>query len=72
VTRLANPPADDLGMCFGVNAEFLALARSAPIDWGIVMVLCSEFAEIVSEEAADPSLDLGVHLPLTSGPIGFG
>lgn len=58
--------ADDVGMCHGANQAFLQLARAGAIDCGSVMVPCPWFAGIAEQAAADPSLDLGVHLTLTS------
>ena len=58
--------ADDVGMCHGANSAFLDLARAGRIDCGSVMVPCPWFPEIAETAAADPSLDLGVHLTLTS------
>ncbi|WP_270935881.1 polysaccharide deacetylase family protein [Falsiroseomonas oryzae] len=63
--------ADDVGMCRGANRAFLELARAGRIDCGSVMVPCPWFPEIVREAAADPSLDLGVHLTLTSEWYGY-
>lgn len=58
--------ADDVGMARGANRAFLDLARAGRIDCGSVMVPCPWFPEIAREAVADPSLDLGVHLTLTS------
>ncbi|MCC7281753.1 MAG: ChbG/HpnK family deacetylase [Acetobacteraceae bacterium] len=58
--------ADDVGLCDGANQAFLQLARAGAIDCGSVMVPCPWFPGIAREAAADPSLDLGVHLTLTS------
>lgn len=58
--------ADDVGMCHGANSAFLDLARAGRIDCGSVMVPCPWFPEIAEAAAADPALDLGVHLTLTS------
>jgi predicted glycoside hydrolase/deacetylase ChbG (UPF0249 family) len=63
--------ADDVGMCHGSNQAFLDLARAGRIDCGSVMVPCPWFPEIAREAAADPSLDLGVHLTLTSEWYGY-
>lgn len=63
--------ADDVGMCHGANAAFLDLARTGAIDCGSVMVPCPWFAEIAHAATADPTLDLGVHLTLTSEWIGY-
>jgi predicted glycoside hydrolase/deacetylase ChbG (UPF0249 family) len=70
-TRTAILHADDVGMCHGSNAAFIALARAGAIDCGSLMVPCPWLAEIVHVAAADPTLDLGVHLTLTSEWIGY-
>jgi chitin disaccharide deacetylase len=57
---------DDLGMCHGANRAFLELAAAGLVACGSVMVPCPWFREIAEAAAADPSLDLGVHLTLTS------
>ena len=57
---------DDVGMCHGANAAFLELARSGNVTCGSIMVPCPWFREIAVEAAQDRSLDLGVHLTLTS------
>ena len=57
---------DDIGMCHGANLGFLDLARRGYVSSGSVMVPCPWFREIAEAAAADPTLDLGVHLTLTS------
>jgi predicted glycoside hydrolase/deacetylase ChbG (UPF0249 family) len=57
---------DDVGMCHGANVAFLELSRSAGVTCGSVMVPCPWFQEIADVAALDPTLDLGVHLTLTS------
>jgi len=57
---------DDLGMCHGGNQAFLELATAGLVTCGSVMVPCPWFREISEAGAADPALDLGVHLTLTS------
>jgi predicted glycoside hydrolase/deacetylase ChbG (UPF0249 family) len=66
MTRTVILHADDVGMCHGANQAFLQLFRAGAIDCGSVMVPCPWFAEIAHEASRDPSLDLGVHLTLTS------
>jgi predicted glycoside hydrolase/deacetylase ChbG (UPF0249 family) len=56
---------DDLAMCHGANRAYLELAAAGLVTCGSVMVPCPWFREI-AEAAADPKLDLGVHLTLTS------
>jgi chitin disaccharide deacetylase len=57
---------DDLAMCHGGNRAYLELARAGFVTCGSVMVPCPWFHEIAEAAAADPRLDLGVHLTLTS------
>lgn len=57
---------DDLGMCHGGNQAYLELAAQGFVTCGSVMVPCPWFRQIAEAAAADPSLDLGVHLTLTS------
>jgi len=57
---------DDLAMCHGGNRAYLELARTGAVTCGSVMVPCPWFREIAEAAAANPSLDLGVHLTLTS------
>jgi predicted glycoside hydrolase/deacetylase ChbG (UPF0249 family) len=58
--------ADDVGMCHGANAAYVELSRLGACSSGSVMVPCPWFLEVAEEAAADPRLDLGVHLTLTS------
>ena len=57
---------DDVGMCHGANKAFIELSRSGGVTCGSVMVPCPWFREIADAARDDPSLDLGVHLTLTS------
>ncbi|MCX7889488.1 MAG: ChbG/HpnK family deacetylase [Rhodobacteraceae bacterium] len=57
---------DDLGMTHGANAAFAELSALGTVTAGSVMVPCPWFAEVAAMAAADPSLDIGVHLTLTS------
>jgi len=57
---------DDLAMCHGGNRAYLELAAKGAVSSGSVMVPCPWFREIAETAAADPALDLGVHLTLTS------
>lgn len=57
---------DDVGMCHGANTAFLELSRSRGVTSGSVMVPCPWFREIADAAAGDKTLDLGVHLTLTS------
>jgi predicted glycoside hydrolase/deacetylase ChbG (UPF0249 family) len=58
--------ADDVGMCHGANTAFAAVAGKGFITSGSVMVPCPWFRETAEMAAANPNLDLGVHLTLTS------
>lgn len=58
--------ADDLGMSHGANAAFVELSKLGVCTSGSIMVPCPWFPEIRDIATADPSLDLGVHLTLTS------
>lgn len=69
--RVALLHADDVGMCHGANASFLELFRAGHLTCGSVMVPCPWFPEIGRIAAEDPSLDLGVHLTLTSEWSGY-
>ena len=60
------PHVDDLGASHGANQAFLDLARRGLVTCGSVMVPGAWFREIVEAALADPTLDLGVHLTLTS------
>ncbi len=64
--RLLAVHVDDVGMCHGANTAFLELARAGQVTCGSVMVPCPWFREIADAVAGDSSLDLGVHLTLTS------
>src|SRR5215831_6699074 len=57
---------DDVGMCHGANVAFLELSCARAVTCGSVMVPCPWFREIASAAAEDGSLDVGVHLTLTS------
>jgi predicted glycoside hydrolase/deacetylase ChbG (UPF0249 family) len=57
---------DDLAMCHGANRAFLELANAGLVTCGSVMAPCPWFREIAEAAVADPRLDLGIHLTLTS------
>ena len=63
--------ADDLGMSHGANAAFAELSAFGTITSGSVMVPCPWFAELAALARDDPSLDVGVHLTLTSEMKGY-
>ncbi len=58
--------ADDVGMCHGANVAYLDLFAAGRLDSGSVMVPCPWFPEIAAAARQDSTLDLGVHLTLTS------
>lgn len=57
---------DDVGMSHGTNVAFRELSAKGACSAGSVMVPCPWFPETAALAAAEPSLDLGVHLTLTS------
>jgi len=68
--------ADDVGFCHGANRAFVELSKLGAITSGSVMVPCPWFTEIAQIAATDavsnaPSLDVGVHLTLTSEHAGY-
>lgn len=65
-SRVAIFHADDVGMCHGANIAFQELSRLGAINCGSVMVPCPWYTETVEMAAANPDLDIGVHLTLTS------
>ncbi|MBM3519842.1 MAG: ChbG/HpnK family deacetylase [Alphaproteobacteria bacterium] len=58
--------ADDLGMSHSANLAFAELTRLGVCGSGSVMVPCPWFPEIAAMARQDVSLDIGVHLTLTS------
>jgi chitin disaccharide deacetylase len=66
MTRAAILHVDDLAMCHGANRAFLDLAARGLVTCGSVMVPCPWFLEIAQAAVANPTLDIGVHLTLTS------
>ncbi len=60
------PHVDDLGASHGANAAFLDLAQRGAVTCGSVMVPGPWFREMAEAAAKGPSLDIGVHLTLTS------
>lgn len=67
--RAAILHADDVGMCHGANTAFVTLFRQGRLTSGSVMVPCPWFPEIAgiaAGETGETTLDLGVHLTLTS------
>lgn len=66
MTRAVIPHVDDLGGSHGANQAFLELARAGRVTCGSVIVPGPWFREIAEAACADPLLDIGVHLALTS------
>ena len=64
--RAVIPHVDDLGACHGANQAFFGLAAAGRVTCGSVMVPGAWFREVVDAAGRDGSLDLGVHLTLTS------
>jgi predicted glycoside hydrolase/deacetylase ChbG (UPF0249 family) len=71
-TRYAEGPRviviheDDVGMTHGANTAFSELSAMGACSAGSVMAPCPWFPEAVGMAAANPTLDLGVHLTLNS------
>ena len=63
--------ADDLGMSHSANAAFGELSELGTCSAGSVMVPCPWFAEVAAMVRANPALDIGVHLTLTSEMSGY-
>ena len=63
--------ADDLGMSHGANAAFAELWGLGTVTSGSVMVPCPWFAELSGLARANPAMDIGVHLTLTSEMPGY-
>ena len=57
---------DDVGMSHGANTAFSELSAIGACSAGSVMAPCPWFPEAVRMAAANPALDLGVHLTLNS------
>lgn len=66
VSRAVVPHVDDLGTSHGANHAFLDLASRGLVTCGSVMVPGPWFREIVDASAVSPTLDVGIHLTLTS------
>ena len=65
-TRAIILNADDFGMCHAANRAVSGLLHEGHIDSATVMVPCSWSPEALAFAAENPSLDVGVHLVLTS------
>jgi hypothetical protein len=57
---------DDVGMTHGANTAFSELSAMGACSAGSVMAPCPWFPEAIEMAAANPALDLGVHLTLNS------
>ncbi|MFI0846334.1 carbohydrate deacetylase [Mesorhizobium sp. IMUNJ 23232] len=57
---------DDVGMSHGANMAFVELSKLGTCSSGSVMAPCPWFPEAAELAGKDTSLDLGVHLTLTS------
>ncbi len=66
MTRAVIPHVDDLGASHGANQAFLDLAARDLVTCGSVMVPGPWFREIACAAARDLTLDIGIHLTLTS------
>ena len=64
--RVLIPHIDDVGVSHGANQAFVELSDKGFVTTGSVMVPCPWFPEAVDLAKAQPALDLGVHLTLTS------
>jgi len=60
------PHVDDLGVSHGANVAFVELARLGFVTCGSVMPPCAWFPEMALLAKEQPTLDVGVHLTLTS------
>ncbi len=64
--RLLVVHLDDVGMNYGATRAFTELSRDGFLTCGSVMVPCPWFRDAADHATADRTLDLGVHLTLTS------
>ncbi len=71
MTRRVVVHVDDLGMSHGANRAFVELSALGTVTSGSVMVPCPWFPELAAMARADTSLDVGVHLTLTSEAAGY-
>jgi predicted glycoside hydrolase/deacetylase ChbG (UPF0249 family) len=63
--------ADDLGMSHGANLAFADLCGFGTCSAGSVMVPCPWFQELAAMARGNQTLDIGVHLTLTSEMPGY-
>ncbi len=64
--RLVILHADDVGMCHGSNVAFLDCFGAGMLKTGSVMLPCPWSQEILQAAAANPAIDLGVHITLNA------
>ena len=64
--RLVVIHEDDVGMSHGANTAFAELSALGACSCGSVMAPCPWFPEAAAMAKANPKLDVGVHLTLTS------
>ncbi|MFD1881306.1 polysaccharide deacetylase family protein [Paracoccus pacificus] len=57
---------DDIGMCHGANTAFVELSKAGRVDSGSLMLPCPWASEMIDLGLDDPSLNIGLHLTLTS------
>lgn len=69
--RVAVVHVDDIGMCHAANEGAFEALRRGPATCGSLMVPCPWFPEAAATARADPEVDLGVHLTLTSEWPGY-
>ena len=69
--RLVIFHADDVGMCHGSNQAYLDLCAAGLLQTGSVMIPCPWAQELLQACQQNPTLDMGVHLTLTSEWSGY-
>jgi len=69
--RLVIFHADDVGMCHGSNRACIDLQAAGIVQCGSIMAPCPWAPEILDYSAAHLTLDVGVHLTLTSEWPGY-
>lgn len=69
--RLVIFHADDVGMCHGSNQAYFELYAAGILQTGSVMVPCPWSPELLQACQQNRSLDIGVHLTLTSEWAGY-